>query len=791
MGLSGTHDAGGIVAEQRGALPDPSRAVDLAEFVGLLGELRAWAGMPSYRVLAKRVGPLMRPPGVVPAMTVADVFKAGRRRLDLDLVVAIVRGLGVDEPAVDCWRQACVKVHARTKTGGPVGVFGQLPADLATFTGREEELAGLINAATRRSSGEGAKTVVVSAIEGMAGIGKTQLAIRVAHHLVREGHFTDIQLHVNLRGFDPEHPPADPSAVLEAFLRQLGMAAHQIPASRDERAAMYRDRLRDRHALVLLDNAADEEQVRDLIPAGPNCLVLITSRRSLAGLDGVTPHLIGAFSETESLDLLIRIAGTDRVTAEPEAAARIVGYCDYLPLAVALTAARLRSRPTWSLAELADQLQASRLDAIRAGGRAIRPILDLSYQALPAPARHMFRLLGVHPGPDLTGDAAAALAGRTLAEATQTLELLLDENMLQQRRPGRYELHDLLRAYARDLVARDEQAAGTPALMRVAAWYAHSAHNALTRLRKTTEAPTVPCEADPARFDSDQAALAWVAAEETNLAHAFRAAAASGLHETAWLLSRSLDYCYFESGRVTDALRVNLLGAECARKAGNRSGQGRSLRSAGWDQMELGSLDEAESCLRRALELCGIAGDLHGKALALNGLGKVSSDRGHYAEALDFYQTTLGIYTQLGNSRHASYVHSNIGVVYFEMKRYDLALASYLHALDILDSPDNDSFTLVLLLGNIAEVQFLTAEYDKALSCQTRRLALTRTYGHHLEEATSLLALGDIHAALGRTDDARAAWAESAALHERLGDPGATEARQRLGKDVHAESARA
>ncbi|MFD0332170.1 NB-ARC domain-containing protein [Streptacidiphilus monticola] len=309
-------------------------------------------------------------------------------------MVAIVRACGMDEPATARWREAFLKVHRLAKSGGPVGVFGQLPSDLATFTGRRKELAGLIADATRHPKGDHANTVVISAIEGMAGVGKTQLAIHAAHELLRAGRFTDTQLNVNLRGFDPEHPPADPSAVLGAFLRQLGVAAQQIPENQEERAAMYRDRLRGRSAIVLLDNAASEDQVRDLIPAGPDCLVLITSRRSLAGLDGATPYLLDTFSETESLDLLIRITGRDRVAAEREAAARIVECCDHLPLAVALTAARLRSRPAWSLVALADQLEAGRLDAIRAGGRAIRPVLDLSYRALPDPVQHMFRLLG-------------------------------------------------------------------------------------------------------------------------------------------------------------------------------------------------------------------------------------------------------------------------------------------------------------------------------------------------------------------------------------------------------------
>lgn len=781
--------------------PDPEEAADLAEFVGLLGELRARAGMVPYRSLAKRVGPLMRPVRVVAPSTVVDVFKARRRRLDLDLVVAIVRALGADEPTVGRWREACLRVHRQAKSGGPVGVFGQLPADLATFTGRHEELRRLTEAATAaRRDGDGATTVVISAIEGMAGIGKTQLAVHAAHRLVRDGHFADTQLHVNLRGFDPDLPPAEPAAVLEVFLRQLGVPAQQIPESRDERAAMYRDRMRDRSALVLLDNAADEDQVRDLIPSAPSCLVLITSRRSLAGLDGVTPHLLDTFSPDESLDLLVRIAGRERVAAEPGAAARIVGYCDHLPLAVALAAARLRSRPAWPLGRLADELETGRLDAIRAGSRGIRPVFDLSYRALPGPAQRVFRLLALHPGPEMSADAAAALTGHTVTEAARILELLVDENMVQQRCPGRYELHDLLRAHAIELRtsdgrdacrddredARDGEDEGEAAVVRGTAWYAHGARNARAALGKDDERPAGPCagrpyETDPARFDSDTAAQAWLAAEETNLEHAMRAAAASGLHDIAWHLSRCLDTHYFQSGRITDALRVNLLGAQSAHDAGNPSCEGRSLSAACWAYIELGALADAESCQRRALELCESTGDLHGKAVALNSLGKISSDRGRHSAAIDFYQASLAIHAQLGELRHVGYAYCNIGVTHFEAKRYDLALAGYLESLKILDSPDQDSFALVLLLSNIAEIQLLTGAYADALGHQTRCLSLARANGYHLQEAMALLALGDIHAGLGDPAEAHAAWTASAAAYDRLGDlEAAAGARARL-----------
>ncbi|WP_433170362.1 NB-ARC domain-containing protein [Actinoallomurus sp. CA-150999] len=525
------------MGEQRGA-PDPGKAEDLAEFIALLGELRVRAGMPSYRTLAKRVGSLMRPARETSLTTVVDAFKADRRRLDLDLVVAIVRALGVDEAGVARWREACVKVHALAKTGGPVGVFGQLPAELATFTGRVHELTRLIETATHRHGSESARTVVISAIEGMAGVGKTQLAVRTAHELVRAGHFTNVQLHVNLRGFDPDVPPADPAAVLEAFLRQLGVPAQHIPVSREERAAMYRDRLRERDALILLDNAADEDQVHDLIPAGPTCLVLITSRRSLAGLDGVTPHLIGTFTDTESLDLLTRIAGRHRVTAEPEAATRIVEYCDRLPLALALTAARLRSRPARSLAEHADRMQAGRLEAIRAGGRAIRPVFDLSYRDLAEPVQRVFRLLGHHPGPDFTPALVAALADIPAHQAEAALEQLHDENLIRQNTPGRYELHDLLRAYATELADADPEPDPTAPVDRLATWAVTTGH-AVAHAIGTPPLSGVPPggAARPMRFASYDKGLTWFDNERQNLAAIQDSAARAGLHHRVWQLA--------------------------------------------------------------------------------------------------------------------------------------------------------------------------------------------------------------------------------------------------------------
>src|SRR6185437_3980070 len=245
--------------------------------------------------------------------------------------------------------------------------------------------------------------------------------------------------------------PTPPEAVLESFLQLLGLPGTVIPRDLDARAALYRDRLRGRRVLLLLDNAANEEQVQPLLPGGPGALVIITSRRSLAGLDGAQPLELDVFSQADAVGLLTRIVGTERVTAEPAMASRIAALCGQLPIAVTLAGRRLRCRPSWSLADLAARLESGqRLTHLAAGGLTIRMVFDLSYRALSADQRRIFRLLALEPDDVVTPEYAAALVGTPPEQAEWLLETLLDERLLQQAGPGRYRFHDLLRCYARE-----------------------------------------------------------------------------------------------------------------------------------------------------------------------------------------------------------------------------------------------------------------------------------------------------------------------------------------------------
>ncbi|MCX4751016.1 tetratricopeptide repeat protein [Kitasatospora sp. NBC_01287] len=770
-------------------MPDPDGAGDLAEFIGLLGDLRTWAGMPSYRVLAKRVGSLVRPAREIPLSTVVDTFKAGRRRLDLDLVVAVVRALGTDEPTVDRWREACIKVHGLAKVGGPAGVFRQLPANLATFTGRDHELRTLLDA-VNTSSGP-VSTVVISAIEGMGGVGKTALAVHVAHRLVASGRFAETQLYVNLRGFDEEHAPVDPADALAAFLRQLGVPAQKVPDGVDERAAMYRDRMAGRQALVLLDDAVDERQVRDLIPAGPTCLVLITSRRSLAALDGAALVPLDVFTHDEATALLARIVGVERVAAEPEATAEIVELCGCLPLAVALAGGRLRSRPAWGLAHLADRLRGHVVDASELGSRSLRRVFGVSYRGLPAKAQRVFRLLGRHPGVDYTLLAVAAMADLAARDTEMLLELLQDEYLLQQRTPGRYELHDLLRSFAAQASGPENNAEGDAAVERLGWWFLHSAYNAAKAIdTPDLPAPTRLAEHAPTTFDSYDEALAWFGREWENLIAVQHALRDLGLHEIVWQLGVAQKFAAGLRYRLADSVTAHELAVDAARALGDRAVEARVTGGLGLACYNAGRPDDAERHLRTAQAILRELGDWVRMGPLLLNLGLVHEARKDYQQAMATFLESLEVFEKSGAIGGRGVARAKLGNVYQELG--DLDRAEHYYLLSLEDSRTvnaaaradstkvGDRRGQVERLGSLASVFLARGEAERAVQGYRETAELARVVGDRYLLAEAAHSLGDALLAVGEKEQARDAWTEALALFEDLGHERATAVRQRL-----------
>ncbi|WP_370153391.1 tetratricopeptide repeat protein [Streptacidiphilus sp. EB129] len=753
-----------------------------------MGELRVWAGMPSYRVLAKRVGPLMRPPGAVSASTVADAFKAGRRRLDLDLVMAIVRALGVGEPGLARWRAACVRVHTSAKTGGPAGVFRQLPADLATFTGRELELTALLDAV---ETGSGpASTVVISAIEGMGGVGKTTLAVHLAHRLVTAGRFTEIQLYVNLRGFDPEHAPVDPADALGAFLRQLGVPAQQVPEGVEERGVMFRDRMVGRDALVLLDDAADERQIRDLIPASAACLVLITSRRSLAEVEGAALIPLDVFSRDEAGALLARIIGAERAAAEPDATAEIVELCGCLPLAVALAAGRLRSRPAWSLAYLAGRLRGHLVDAAGMGSR-LRNVFDLSYRGLPVQAQRLLRLLGRHPGTDYTVTAVAAMADLPHRDVETLLELLQDEYLLQQKTPGRYELHDLLRSFAARASGPEHGADGGAAVERLGWWFLYSAYNAAKAIdTPDLPVPTRPCEHEPTAFASYDEALGWFDREWGNLIAVQQAARDLALHEIVWQLAVAQKFAAALRYHPADSVTAHERAVDAARALGDRTVEARVTGGLGLACSILGRPDDAERYYLGALAILRELGDWVRMGPALLNLGGVHFGRKDYEQAMATYLESLEIFEESGAIGGRGTAHLSLGRVHQELGNLDQAEHYYLLSMEdnktVTAAAQADSTKVgnrrgrVKLLGHLASVHLARGQCEQAVQGYRDTVQLARVVADKYLLADAVHGLGQALLAAGETEQAREAWTEALTLLENIGHERATAIREQL-----------
>ena len=774
--------------------PDPERVADIGDFVQALSALRAQAGNPPYRTLARLVGPLLRPPREVAFRTVADAFAPGRRRLDLDLVLAIVRALGVlDGAAVDAWRRACLRVQSEVRTGGPVGVFRQLPAELPTFTGRQEQVRRLVEAAggtgpTGADGGGAAHTVVISAIEGMGGVGKTQLALRVAHELVRSGRFADLQLYANLRGFDPEHPPADPSAVLDAFLRQLEVPTQHIPASQPERAAMLRDQLHGKRALILLDNAADENQVRDLIPAAADCLVLLTSRRTLAGLDGTDVHLLDVFDEDEAVELLGRVAGPERVRAEPAAAAAIARACGYLPLAVSLAAARLRTRASWTLADLAERLHAGDLDTVKVGGRSLTAVFDLSYQGLAEPARRVFRLLALHPGRDVTAPGVAALTGSSVSAAAAVLEELQDEHLVEQQVAGRYAFHDLIAVYAHECVRRDEPAEErAAAAVRLIHWYIHSAANAADLLhpsRVRWRMELIAPRPEAMEFADMDGALAWLVSERPNLSAAIAYAEAELPGPEAWILTTQTLYFFFHRAQWNEMTETHRIGLRCAERVGDLVGCAMMLSGVAWGLHRTGRAEEFMDAARRYVLAAEESGEDRLVATATSSYADALADAGRLEEAGRNYRAAIAAMRRLDSPQQLAAVKINYSILLLDRLTLAAEAEQQLReALDVLRSVDSP-LTEVYALTHLARIRWQRGDLADAVRLQRQAAAVSDRIGDIASHARCLAHSAEMLVEAGRPQEARENWRKASALRPQVPEPSALDFMDQLGRKL-------
>jgi len=672
----------------------------------------------------------------------------------------------------------------------PPAVPRQLPGAVRHFTGRTGELKALSGLLDQAAEAGEAGPVVISAINGTAGIGKTALAVHWAHQIARQ--FPDGQLYVNLRGFDPSGSPVTPMEAVRGFLDAFRIAPERIPAGLEAQAGIYRSLLADKRVLIVLDNVRDAGQIRPLLPGSPGCLVIVTSRSQLTGLvaaEGACPITLSLLTKQEAHDLLARRLGSERIATEPEAAGELIDLCVRLPLALVIAAARASNQPGLPLAALVNELKSarSRLDALDTGDSAtdVRTVLSWSYQNLSPAAARIFRLLGVHPGPDISPPAAASLAGIPLDQAREALEELIRAHLLAQPTPARFAFHDLLRAYAAEQASsHDDEAARRAAMHRVLDHYLQTGHSGamlLNPARAPLSLPTSQCGVLPENLADGGQALAWFNAEHAVLIAATTQAAASGFDTYAWQLPSAAADFFSRRGQWNDLAATQQTALVAAGRLGDRAGQAYAHRALAHAHSQLGSPADARAHLRYAVGLYRRLGDRIGQAHVHHDLGMLSEQQGQYGDALDHAQQALDLVQAVGHKSAQARALNSVGWCHALLGNYEQALTHCQQALDLhrelgYRHGEADAW------DSLGYAHQHLGHHSEAIACYTRALDLHRELGDRYYEAVVRTHQGDAQQAAGNLQGARHAWQQALAILDDLRHPDAARVRAQLGQ---------
>jgi DNA-binding SARP family transcriptional activator len=644
----------------------------------------------------------------------------------------------------------------------------QLPSAVRHFTGRQAELAMLTEVLDEAGSSGG--TVVISAIDGMAGIGKTALAVHVAHRLAEK--FPDGQLFLDLHGYTKGRAPRTPNEALTWLLRALGVPPERIPSDGDEAAALYRQRLFDTRTLIVLDNAATEAQVRPLLPGGGTCLVLVTSRRRLRSLDDAHSVSLDLLSPADAVALLHTVAGAGRIPADDKRLDEVAELCGYLPLALRIAASLLRHRPSWPLEHLAGQLrdQQQCVTALSDGERELAAVFDLSYASLDPPQRRLWRRLGLVPGSGIDAYAAAALMESDPSSAARLLENLVDQNLLTACAPGRYRLHDLLRAHARGLAEETDPAAErAEAVDRLLHYYAHTAQRASIPIaRYSRPEPDGPAPAHAPAVADPEAARAWLRIEYANLDAAFTHAHTHRLDEHAIALAAGLAEILLVDGPFTRTLQIHRIAAETAERLGSPAAQAAALSNLGRVHYVTGDAATAGAAHAQALQAYRAVGDRLGEANALNELGRAQQAAGDYPAASATHTQALEIYRAVGDRLGEANALNDLGRVHYLTGDYPAAAEAHTRALGVARAL-GDRLSEAHALNDLGRARFLLGDYPGAGEAHSRALEVYRTTGNRLGEANALTNLGQVRLLTGDFPEARDAQIRALELYRALG----------------------
>jgi DNA-binding SARP family transcriptional activator/Tfp pilus assembly protein PilF len=706
---------------------------------------------------------------------------------DPTLIEGAARGTSMPAPAVEvpAPRPAAV-------TGSLPVRPAQLPPDTTDFTGRAGQVRSLSRLLGAPPSPDRPGAVVISAVAGMGGIGKTALAVHVAHRL--RDRFPDGQLYVSLLGATRPLPPGE---VLGRLLHDLGDLDEAIPAGAEERATRYRSLMTGRRVLIVLDDALDAAQVRPLLPGTAGCAVIVTSRSTLADLAGAAQLSLDAMDEEEARHLFAAIAGERRAAAEPEAMAEVLACCAGLPLAIRIAASRLASRPAWSVAQLGVRLagERDRLAELAVGDLAVRASFAVSYHALPGghqaaaggadPAR-VFRLLGLPGMAELSLPAIAALTAQPAAQVAVALEALTESHLLQSPAPDRYRLHDLLRSYAGELAGQiDSQQERDAALSRLVTWYGEQTVIAARALAPGGKFPVIiPVPAAPAApsMAGPAAAFAWFEAELAGVLLAARHAAGLARHDITAQIAMAVAEFLQRTPYNDTWLAISEAGVDSARRLGHSEALSLLLGSLGKTHSELSHFADASHCFTEALQIRRRTGDKAGEAMVFNWLAiNLFQQGGQEERSLEHMRAALDLMDVVNNPSMTGLILNNTGHILMSVKRYDEALLHLERALAIQQGIDDDGYRRGNTESTLGQTYLELGRYGEAVRYCERALASFEgvTLGNH-NRAEALACLGDALAHLGRAPEARDAWLAALAIYDQLGTPGAAKIRDQL-----------
>ena len=671
---------------------------------------------------------------------------------------------------------------SRSAIRSRVAVPRQLPGAVPRFTGRASQLKELTGLLDRN------ETVVISAINGTAGVGKTALAVHWSRQIADR--FPDGQLYVNLRGFDPSGQPVAPAEAIRGFLDALGVPAERIPAGLAEQAALYRSQLADRRILVVLDNARDTGQVRPLLPGSARCLTVITSRNQLGGLivsEGARPIPLDLMTTAEARDLLASRLGPERLAVEPQAVSDLIELCVRLPLALSLVATRATLTPALSLTELARQLRdvRDRLHALDVGDTHVdlSAVFSWSYQTLSTAAARMFRLLSLHPGPDISVAAAASLTATERDQAHAALSELTRAHLLTELSAGRFAYHDLLRAYSARTARQDEtEQAHHAALHRMLDHYLYTAHAATLLLNPPNDRLSL-AERRPGavveELADDEQAWQWFTAERPVFPAVIDRAADAGFDSHAWQLAWSVASFCIRAGHWAQMVTVQLVAIAAAQRAGEPHGQSSCLRELGRAYVRLGRHPDAQAVLHRALDLDERRGDLVGQARSYNNLGIVSYAQGAHPQALEHGKAAYALFHAAGHRAGQAEALNAIGWMQTQLGQYTHALRSCAQALELhraVGSRHGEADTW----DSLGVVHHNLGEHQQAIDCYHTALELYQKLGARHPRADTLIRLGDSYQAASDFDATHHSWQQALLILDDLQHPDAHVLRARL-----------